>query len=125
MKNNIQQIESELKELLGDTYGGPSLSFHDGFFILYTWGDAPVSDDEIGRGETIEECLSNYYERKQAAEEEKRRAEEEAKRKEAAKKDQRKVSRKALVKLHRAVVASFDGEPPPSVKAVLDQVMAE
>lgn len=32
-----------LKKVLGPTYGGPSLSYDDGKFILYSWGDAPVS----------------------------------------------------------------------------------
>ena len=34
-----------LSEILGHTYGGPSISYEDGKFVLYTWGDSPVGMD--------------------------------------------------------------------------------
>jgi len=38
--------EAILKAHLGGTYGGPSLSYEEGEWVLYRWADAPVSIDE-------------------------------------------------------------------------------
>lgn len=32
-----------LKKVLGVSYGGPSISYENGKFILYKWYDAPVN----------------------------------------------------------------------------------
>jgi hypothetical protein len=55
-----QSTEDKLKEILGDTYGGPSLSYIDGLFVIYNWYDGPVSDEIIAAGKTIEQCLEDY-----------------------------------------------------------------
>ena len=31
-----------LKKVLGNTYGGPSISYEDGVWVLYSWYDAPI-----------------------------------------------------------------------------------
>ena len=31
-----------LRRVLGESYGGPSISYENGKFILYEWTDAPV-----------------------------------------------------------------------------------
>lgn len=59
-------IEARLAKVLGGTYGGPSLSFQDGKFVIYEWGDAPVSISIIGFGITIAECLDDYTEKLEA-----------------------------------------------------------
>lgn len=51
-----------LKSKLGSTYGGPSLSYQDGEFILYTWTDAPVGEQILAKGKTFKELIENYEE---------------------------------------------------------------
>lgn len=54
---NIEDLEDLLRRVLGGTYGGPSLSYDEstGEFVLYEWGDAPVSEEEIARALTLED----------------------------------------------------------------------
>ena len=53
----------ELKKILGETYGGPSLSVEDGKFVIYVWGDAPVGMGILAKGDTLEECIEDYKEK--------------------------------------------------------------
>lgn len=53
-------IEDQLKKILGATYGGPSISFQNGEFVLYEWSDAPVSTDILAKGKTLQELINNY-----------------------------------------------------------------
>jgi len=53
-------IDEKLKNILGEWYGGPSLSYEDGKFIIYSWGDAPVGMDILASGNTIEECVDKF-----------------------------------------------------------------
>ncbi len=41
-----------LSEVLGGSYGGPSISYEEGKFILYHWGDAPVGTKILVSDET-------------------------------------------------------------------------
>lgn len=47
--------EKTLREALGGTYGGPSISFEEGEWVLYSWSDAPVGMDTHARGKTLAE----------------------------------------------------------------------
>jgi hypothetical protein len=51
-----------LKSKLGHTYGGPSLSYENNEFILYTWTDAPVGEQILAKGKTLKELMENYEE---------------------------------------------------------------
>lgn len=53
----IKQLELILKERLGDAYGGPSVSFQDGKFVIYEWSDAPVTENILGTGNNLEEAI--------------------------------------------------------------------
>lgn len=55
----MKKIEKILKAELGSTYGGPSISYENNEFILYVWGDAPVSSDVLARGKTLLELTEN------------------------------------------------------------------
>jgi hypothetical protein len=44
-------------KILGESYGGPSISVENGLFIVYIWGDAPVGMDILGTGVTIHQAL--------------------------------------------------------------------
>lgn len=59
-------IEEKMKSILGPSYGGPSLSFMSGRFIIYEWGDAPVAETIWGSGETLEECYNDYKKNKRS-----------------------------------------------------------
>lgn len=37
------EVGEMLKGALGHSYGGPSIGFENGEFVLYSWSDAPVS----------------------------------------------------------------------------------
>lgn len=41
------EVSEMLKGVLGNSYGGPSLGFENGEFILYSWCDAPVNMEII------------------------------------------------------------------------------
>jgi hypothetical protein len=56
-------IQEKLREILGDTYGGPSLSIDRNKFVIYVWTDAPVGEDILSSGDTLEECIQNYLDR--------------------------------------------------------------
>lgn len=56
-------IEDKLKEILGHTYGGPSLSLESGKFVIYVWGCAPVGMNILGEGDTITEAILDYESR--------------------------------------------------------------
>jgi hypothetical protein len=57
MRNAV--IDKVAKDVLGDTYGGPSLSWdkEKKEFVVYYWYDAPVGEEELGRGKTILSAL--------------------------------------------------------------------
>jgi len=55
----------DLKKILGETYGGPSLSVEDDQWVIYNWADAPVNTEIMARGETLAECIRNYKKRKE------------------------------------------------------------
>lgn len=55
-----KRIERILKDILGGDYGGPSLSYQGGEFIIYIWGDAPVGSDILARGTDLEAVLISY-----------------------------------------------------------------
>ncbi len=54
-----------LKKVLGDTYGGPSISvMPDGSFVLYRWHNAPVSEEILVQSYTWQDFLyklKQYY----------------------------------------------------------------
>lgn len=60
--NEIAILEEQLREILGGTYGGPSLSYEKGRqkFVIYSWYDAPVGDDILAEGATISETITNF-----------------------------------------------------------------
>lgn len=58
----MDNIFLELKAALGPTYGGPSLSVEGDKFVLYAWTDAPVGEELLASGDTLEECLNSYKE---------------------------------------------------------------
>ena len=47
-----------IQKALGDTYGGPSISYVDGEFVLYTWTDAPVGERIIAKHADWDEFVS-------------------------------------------------------------------
>ncbi len=49
-----------LEQILGGTYGGPSLSRQDGKWVIYHWYDAPVCDDVLATGGTLPELVAAY-----------------------------------------------------------------
>jgi len=51
------QFSKELQTILGPTYGGPSISFEDGKFVLYTWTDAPVGMEILISGTSIPDLV--------------------------------------------------------------------
>lgn len=58
----IKQIEKKLSKILGNTYGGPSISYdpNNKMFILYEWGNAPIDMGELSGGYTLEALIINY-----------------------------------------------------------------
>ena len=52
-KDSVNNIDEILKSVLGPTYGGPSLSYQDNKLVLYSWGDAPVSERIIHSGKDL------------------------------------------------------------------------
>jgi len=55
-----EQTNKHLSEILGPTYGGPSLSFENGEFVIYGWADAPVGTEILASGKTIEETIKDF-----------------------------------------------------------------
>jgi hypothetical protein len=53
------EMNKRLRKLLGETYGGPSISFEEGRFVLYTWTDGPVGTTILAEGATLLELLTN------------------------------------------------------------------
>lgn len=41
-----------MQEVLGGTYGGPSIGYEGGKFVLYEWFDAPVGDAILVEADT-------------------------------------------------------------------------
>ena len=54
------QLVRRLSKILGDPYGGPSLSVKGGEFVIYEWFDAPTGTEILARGRTLEEVIFNY-----------------------------------------------------------------
>lgn len=52
-------IDNLAARILRDSYGGPSLSYENGQFVVYSWGDAPVSINVMGTGSSVYEALKN------------------------------------------------------------------
>jgi len=50
-------MDELLQKVLGHTYGGPSISYENGNFVLYGWGDAPVGMDIIVSAKTWDEFV--------------------------------------------------------------------
>jgi hypothetical protein len=48
-----------LRKVLGETYGGPSISVENGKFVLYEWCDAPVGMKILAKGDTFEELMDD------------------------------------------------------------------
>ncbi|RDJ34910.1 MAG: hypothetical protein DWQ19_08735 [Crenarchaeota archaeon] len=53
-------MEKELIKILGSDYGGPSLSYQEGKFVIYNWYDAPVGTEVLGCGPTIMQAVRDY-----------------------------------------------------------------
>ena len=53
-------LNAALKEFLGPSYGGPSLSYEQGKFVLYTWTDGPCDIKILFTGDTLDEVMDNY-----------------------------------------------------------------
>jgi hypothetical protein len=53
----LDRLETDLRLILGPTYGGPSLSYEDGKFVIYSWGDAPVGMDPIAESVYLDEVV--------------------------------------------------------------------
>jgi hypothetical protein len=51
------KVDRELKEILKAAYGGPSLSFEDGEFVLYTWGDAPTGTTVLAHDRNLKSMI--------------------------------------------------------------------
>lgn len=50
-------LDDLMKKVLSGTYGGPSISFEEGKFVLYRWYDAPVGDEILVEAETWDEFV--------------------------------------------------------------------
>lgn len=55
--------EDRLKAILGETYGGTTLGYEGGEFVLYRWSEAPTSVTILGKGRTIAQALDNRAQR--------------------------------------------------------------
>ena len=53
-------INAEFKEILGGTYGGPSLSYEDDKFVVYRWTDAPPGMKILGSGATLSAAIRDF-----------------------------------------------------------------
>jgi len=53
----VRKLEDKLKAVLTGEYCGTALGYENGEFIIYHWGDAPVSVMVVGRGKTIQQAL--------------------------------------------------------------------
>lgn len=56
-----RQIEQQLRSLLGNTYGGPALSFEEGMFVIYKWYDAPSGIEIMGKGDSLNDAIFAAY----------------------------------------------------------------
>ena len=54
-------MNNVLRKVLGDDYGGPSISVNTdtGEFYIYSWGDAPVSMTRHFKGANMQELSAN------------------------------------------------------------------
>lgn len=50
----LGQISSVLREVLGGTYGGPSIGYEYDKYVLYSWYDAPVGSEILVEDPTWE-----------------------------------------------------------------------
>ena len=59
----MTKLEKRLSQILTGDYCGMALGYeqHTQEFIIYAWGDAPVSAMVYGRDKTIEGCIIKYY----------------------------------------------------------------
>jgi hypothetical protein len=57
MKLNTEHM---LRKQLGDTYGGPSLGFKNGKFLIYRWYDAPVHCDILCQAPDLETLVARF-----------------------------------------------------------------
>lgn len=61
-------VEEQLKRALGPEYGGPSLGFRDGKFVLYEWRAEPgISLTELGVGASVAAALEDFFVRRARA----------------------------------------------------------
>lgn len=53
----------KLRQILGPTYGGPSLSFDkvSNQYIIYKWHDAPVDEEILATGTSLTDVIKNFY----------------------------------------------------------------
>lgn len=63
----LSALNDLLPSILGDSYGGPSISYDlgtepgdDPKFVLYTWTDAPVGIEILAEGDTLQDMLFQY-----------------------------------------------------------------
>jgi hypothetical protein len=55
----ISELDEMLSRILGNMYGGPSISYEDGKFVLYEWFDAPVEMQILAEAYTFEELMAH------------------------------------------------------------------
>jgi len=62
----LSQVQGQLKSVLGGTYGGPSLAYSSARkkFIIYEWTDAPIGIEEHAEGDTIEDAIVAFMNKK-------------------------------------------------------------
>ena len=56
----MEDLEKDLREILGDCYGGPSLSVEGKKFVIFFTFDAPYGMEIEASGSTLRECIDNY-----------------------------------------------------------------
>lgn len=59
-----------MSEVLGGTYGGPSIGYEGGKFVLYEWFDGPVCDAILLEADTwcgLMEKMKDYHSKQKEA----------------------------------------------------------
>ncbi len=54
----------QILQMLGPTYGGPSISKDGEYFVFYEWSDAPVGIYELARGKNLTDLVNDYWDKK-------------------------------------------------------------
>lgn len=60
MSGQIRSYDEVLKQILTEPYCGIALGYQEPYYVIYQWGDAPVSTEIIARGLSIADAIHEY-----------------------------------------------------------------